>query len=435
MKTIALVLFLAMSGAAAAGYQEAAGALKVESSSAAIKELDTLLARPGAALAQDTRAAALLADNQAAMELFRQVAEAPSDGYLLWPKPEKLNAATPLPKYAPHIKLLKLLLIDAKVKAERKQTGPAEKDLLAAAGFLVQLSVQKSAVLLSSLVEPLCLQKALPILSDSLRNPSVSPAYLKELASRLDKIIGNQDSMRSAMLEETETSKGSFRDALNPAMMAEELKKVPFWKRAVVRKLQDEEFYSMAYGQYDAARDAHARVMIGVFSANNTASAEAFSKQLQEDLLARKQARDKRGQLAQFIDGLRGGAETKKLMAEALVDVMLNIATPSYEKLVPRYHVFLCELGVLRSVVAVKLYQRARRRLPDDLGQLVPAQLGAVPQDSFNKFAPLVYVRAGKKFLVYSFGPDGRDDKGSAMDLEAYMENPARNAGDIVFAE
>ena len=76
MKTIALVLFLAMSGAAAAGYQEAVGALKVESSSAATKELDTLLARPGAALAKDAEIELLYRDMQTdiAQQLLRRLA-------------------------------------------------------------------------------------------------------------------------------------------------------------------------------------------------------------------------------------------------------------------------------------------------------------------------------------------------------------------------
>ena len=33
-------------------------------------------------------------------------------------------------------------------------------------------------------------------------------------------------------------------------------------------------------------------------------------------------------------------------------------------------------------------------------------------------------------------GPDGRDGKGAAaLDYDAYVENPARDAGDIVFAD
>lgn len=435
MKTIALVLLLAMNGPAAAGYDAAVAMLK-NLGDQQVKELDALLAQTGAVLVKDARASALLAENQAALGLFREAAGEPNDGYLFAPKPEKLNAKTILPVYTQHIKLFKLLLLDAKAKAAQKQANPANQNLLSAAGFIEQLADQKAGVLVSSMVEFMCLQKAYPLIADSLKSPAASPAYLKELAARLERIGQKQDFLRAAMLEEAETAKGAVLDAVNPATAAEDLKKIPFWKRFIVKKQQDKEFYSMVYQQFNAVEDEHAQAMIAAARANDAAPVLAFEKKLEEGLQARKQARGKRGAVSEFIAGLKGGPGAKKLLAEEAADTMLAIATPSYGKLLPRYHMFLCELGVLRSAAAAKLYKRARKRLPDSLGQLVPAQLSAVPQDSFNKSAPLTYAKSGKKFLIYSFGPDGKDDKGgAALDFAAYAENPAHNAGDIVYAE
>jgi hypothetical protein len=123
------------------------------------------------------------------------------------------------------------------------------------------------------------------------------------------------------------------------------------------------------------------------------------------------------------------------MVAETVSDVLIEIASPHYEKLIPRYHAFLCELNVLRTGLAVILYQRERKRLPDDLGQLVPSYISAVPQDSFNGFKPMRYVKKGNDFKVYSFGPDDKDAGGSTnLDWEAYTADPSRNAGDIVFS-
>ncbi len=436
MKTIALIILLGLGGSAAAGYKEAEALLKDMDPprlAEVSKELDSLLAKPGEELAGDARAAALLGENQGAMELFRQAAEEPNDGYLFAPKPEKPVANTPAPKFAAHLKLLKLLLIEAKIKAAGKRAGPAEKNLLAAAGLMSQLSAQRSAPVLSSLVLQLCLSKAYPALSDSLRNPSAGPAYLGELAARLDKILKNQDHMRSAMLEEAEISKASILEKVTPDAMAAERAKLGFLQRLGAKKLQDQEFLDGIYRDYNAAVDAHARVMIGAFRANAPAPAAAFMEKQRQELLARKQARDQLGTAWAIKDGLKGGPGTKKVMAEVIVDSWLS-ATPSYEKLIPRYHLFLCELNVLRSALAVMVYRRAHKRLPDRLEQVVPAYLEAVPQDSFNKFSPLSYVRKGRNFSVYSFGPDGKDGGGTAaMDYEAYFDNPARDAGDIVF--
>lgn len=436
IKTIALVVIFGFSGMAAAGYKEAGEALKNLDAPEAQKELDSLLASPGAALARDARAAALLKENQPAMELFRQAAEEPGDGYLFAPKPEKHNSKTPLPKFAIHLKLLKLLLIDAKIQLAHKQPGPAEKDLLAAAGFILQLSAQKSAVMLSSMVQQLCLHKASPALSLSLTNPSVSPAYLKEFAARLEKIYKNQDFMKSALLDEAEMFKGSMVDGVNPEAMEAENAKLSFLKRLGAKKLQDQEFFSTVYGSYNAAIDAHTKVLIEAFRANDNAPAVAFIEKREQETKARKQAYEKVGFFSQVMDGLRGGPKVKKIMAEVIVDTTLSSGTPSYEKLIPRYHLYLSELNVYRAALALKLFQRARRRLPDSLDQLVPAYLEAAPQDPFNKFSPVSYIKAGKKFMVYSFGPDGRDGEGAAaLDYDAYAENPARDAGDMIFSD
>lgn len=113
MKMLSLVLIVLFGGAASAGYNEAGAALK--SQDPQVKELDALLARPAAALARDAQAAALLAENQRALDLFRQAAAESSDGYLFAPKPEKPGVNGPAPKFAPQLKLLRLLLLEAKV--------------------------------------------------------------------------------------------------------------------------------------------------------------------------------------------------------------------------------------------------------------------------------------------------------------------------------
>ena len=436
MKTLTLILFFGINGAAAAGYENAVGALKnVEEQP--VKELDTLLEQPGAALAKNARATALLGGNQAALELFRQAAEEPNAGYMFAPKPEKPGDKAPAPKFGAHVKLFKLLLIDAKIKAARKQTGPAEKDLLAAAGFLAQLSAQKSGILSTSLVECMYLQKAYPVLSASLRGASASPAYLKELSALLDNAAKNQDFMRAALLEQSETAMGTVRSATIPAMLAEFTQKGPFWNRLPMKRLMDKEFISIFEKEYRARVDMLTGAWSEAFQANDPGIAKTFLNKRVELLNAREKALGERTTWAKLIYVLAAGTKTKTSIAGDLADIALfRNAKDYYSPFVTYYSVSFCELNVLRSALAVKLYQRGRRRMPDSLDQLVPAFLSEVPRDSFNKLAPLSYVKTGKKFAVYSFGPDGRDGKGTAeLDYGAYAANPSRDAGDIVFAD
>ena len=347
-----------------------------------------------------------------------------------------MSARTLLPKYGGKIDLFKLLLIDAKIRTARKQGEAAEKDLLAAAGFLAQLSAQKSSVLITGLVGELCLQKAYPVLSDSLRGSSAGAPYLKELSARLEAAAGNQDLMRSAMYEESERAKNTVLENVNPASAAAEREKLPVWKRPLVKLLQDREYFSMIYARFNAASDERAAALSEAFRLNDPSIIAAFVKKQRQELQARKQARGNWSAWSKWKDGFKGGPEVKIKMAEETADTLLDIAYPAYDKLVPRCHIAYGTLNVLRAALAVKLYQRAARRLPDSLDQLVPDYLRAVPQDPFNKFAPLSYSRTKKRFSVYSYGPNGLDDKGAAaLDYGAYEEDPSRDAGDIVFSD
>lgn len=132
IKIFSLILFLALTRPAAAGYSEAVGALKnAEDPKAMSKKLDEHLARPGAALAKDAGPAAMLADNQEAMELFRQAAQAPNDGFMFAPKVENPTMMTALPSLTQHYLLFRLLLLDARVSGAQRQRGRAQSDLLA----------------------------------------------------------------------------------------------------------------------------------------------------------------------------------------------------------------------------------------------------------------------------------------------------------------
>ncbi|OGR77406.1 MAG: hypothetical protein A2X32_04345 [Elusimicrobia bacterium GWC2_64_44] len=434
MKTLALLLLLGAACPAAAGYTEAAAAMKgLEGKEA--NDLDGYLLQPGAVLARSERATALLADNQPALDLFRAAAAAQSDGYLFSPKVEKPTSQTPAPKYAPHIKLFKLLLMDARVKAARGQRAQAEENLLAAAGFLVQLSAQRSFAILSVMMEQLCLQKAAPVLAESLRGKA-GAAYLQELSARLGAQAKNRDFMLAAMQEEGEILKNSIREAVTPEAAERERQKFPLLKRLAARRLQDKEFFDLVHSRFAAATDERTAAFAKAFRDNDPAAADAFVTAQLGRLKAAKEEYQARGALSALRDIALAGSDAKARLADVMVESLTAIGVPSYGKLVPRYHAAYCGLGVLRTALAVKRYQLAKKRLPDALAQLVPDYLEAVPQDTFNKGAPLAYVKDRKKFTVYSFGPDGKDDKAALeLDMKTWFDNPAMSAGDIIYAE
>ena len=65
--------------------------------------------------------------------------------------------------------------------------------------------------------------------------------------------------------------------------------------------------------------------------------------------------------------------------------------------------------------LALHAYRKDSGHYPDQLGELVPRYLKAVPADSFAT-GPLQYARSGQRYRLWSIGPDGRNDGGRPAD-------------------
>lgn len=91
--------------------------------------------------------------------------------------------------------------------------------------------------------------------------------------------------------------------------------------------------------------------------------------------------------------------------------------------------------------LALRGYRAANGRYPVSLAQLVPKYLSSVPQDEFAVSGTLRYQRNGTGYVLYSVGPDGKDDGGTPILNPAgppggamqYRRYPMQNSvGDIV---
>ena len=435
MKTFLVCLLLAAAAPARAGYTEAFGMMRVSDEQA--KLLDPMSFQTAAELAGSDILTALLAGNAQALELFRQAALAPSDGYTFAPRPERLTTQTPLPQFKNHFILFRLLLLDARLHLAAGRRAEAERGLLAAAGFMGQLTEQKSARLLSALSQNLAAQKAFTVMAESLRGKKVSPGYQEALGAALARTHDAMDFLRGAMLEETEMYKGTVAESFAPANVERERAKLPFTQRLMAKRLQDKDFFDQARTRVNGALDQRAQAFIKAFETNNAAYLDEFVNEQTAALKARAEA----GGSVGFFEGLKaaliGDDAVKNRIIDQLVYNVCTIAVPQYHRLVPRYHAAYVMLGALRTALAVKAYQRANRgRLPVSLQQTAPGFIAALPGDSFNKFAPLVYARVGRGFRVYSYGPDGADGGGLAeLDYRVFFEDETKNAGDIIYGE
>ncbi|MHB0936522.1 MAG: hypothetical protein ACYDCO_18630 [Armatimonadota bacterium] len=71
--------------------------------------------------------------------------------------------------------------------------------------------------------------------------------------------------------------------------------------------------------------------------------------------------------------------------------------------------------NLLTAALGLHAYSLERGQYPDQVQALVPSYFASVPADPFAINAPLRYRRTGETYLLYSVGPDGRDDGGAAI--------------------
>jgi type II secretory pathway pseudopilin PulG len=90
---------------------------------------------------------------------------------------------------------------------------------------------------------------------------------------------------------------------------------------------------------------------------------------------------------------------------------------------------------LLAATLALQAYRLDHGRYPDSLSELAPRCLSRVPDDPFGLNTSLRYRRVGASYLLYSIGPDGKDDGGAPIKAVAPGRQPysqPESKGDIV---
>ena len=93
------------------------------------------------------------------------------------------------------------------------------------------------------------------------------------------------------------------------------------------------------------------------------------------------------------------------------------------------YNTNVAELNLLTVAFALRAYYLDHGAYPATLAALAPGYLTRVPGDPFAKSGALVYKPTGSSYLLYSIGPDGVDNGGTAC-TGGYLD--AGSKGDIV---
>jgi len=101
--------------------------------------------------------------------------------------------------------------------------------------------------------------------------------------------------------------------------------------------------------------------------------------------------------------------------APPTADPISDMLTPTFGNTRIRETEADTQNALLLTMLALRAYKLDHGAYPATLAALAPGYLQAVPDDPFALSGPLRYKRLSAKYLLYSVGPDGKDDGGVAI--------------------
>jgi hypothetical protein len=106
--------------------------------------------------------------------------------------------------------------------------------------------------------------------------------------------------------------------------------------------------------------------------------------------------------------------------------MLTRLIVPSLTRFLTQEDLAVAHHAEAQTAIAITRYRLAHGAFPPQLGALGPDYLDDMPVDPFDG-KPLRFVVKADKCLIYSVGPDGKDDGGSPYDEKA-------ETGDMVFS-
>jgi hypothetical protein len=106
--------------------------------------------------------------------------------------------------------------------------------------------------------------------------------------------------------------------------------------------------------------------------------------------------------------------------------LLTRIIVPAFNRFLLQDNLAVTHHVEAQTAIALTRYRFTHGAFPAKLEALVPDYLDDLPVDPFDG-KPLRFVSKPEKFLIYSIGPDGKDDGGSPYDEKSMT-------GDIVFS-
>ena len=351
----------------------------------------------------------IVSRNAEALEFFRKAANGNTDGYSFGLEPE-LYDITLLTKIHHNLTLLKLDILRAENADEKIEINNAYLGLV---GFLSQIAQLRFPALFSMIYSQIILN----IFEDHLIEfiaKTQDADLLQAMSQRLKEALERAVSFEEIIEQEKKSKINDLKS------METELKKQMNKKN--ISHAQSQDFIENMIKNFDSLANIATNKLISAASINKEAEYMTFMKEFTDKL-----RREVEGFGPQKIKNY--DQQTSDLMAKMLF--VLSYGQLGDGKLIAPYYTQKIRIQNISIAIALKQYWFDNGHIPQNLSALIPKYLEKLTDDSFNEFLEIKYIRqSDNKAILYSVGPDGKDQKGKKIFFEE-----ARTIGDIVNLE
>jgi tetratricopeptide (TPR) repeat protein len=289
----------------------------------------------------------------------------------------------------------RLALLEAKSKEYDRDLNGALRDYLAILRFIGFIESQEEAGILKVLLKSIVENQAFPAIKGFIGRPDVSVSLIRQLLDGIAEMNNSRSSAEALFREEMLMTKGLITSG-GPGKQK--------WHET------GGNFEAQATAEYVQIIDRLTEVLIRAAQKNDPREFERQVKRQTSLLFVSKHPR-----------------------STFLAKTWVSLAMSQYFSIINKFNLIRVKEDLLAIGVALRLYELEKAKVADRLEQLVPEFFAALSGDPFNDFKPFSYLKTAQGRVLYSFGPDRRDDRGRVVfDAKKSCKSNAC-PGDIVF--
>ena len=330
---------------------------------------------------------------------------------------------TPLPHLKKARDMARLLMLEARLY---ERNGDLEKAITNSLDVIkLGRDLGQDRILISKLVDIAIFSISYAALKDLVGSENLTPALSRITLSRVMELEERSVSMRETLEGEAAVAKSAVRWTLidieeEAATKAEETpleKTKKMWRNFLVLKAPNEKkrlTFLVIKQTYRRIDEYYGRTISFIEKGDYKAISafeDAYWKKIEERKLT-----------------LRDFLRANEKFPELMVDVLFIILLPGTGRSSIYFANAQARERFIITTLAVRLFKMEKGRWPEKLDELVPEYLDEVPLDPFA-LKPLRYKKHESKWIIYSIGPDGKDDGG----LKKYVPYKTDEGTDLIF--